>query len=153
MALADRHRCKRYLKIRASSLTEDALIDELLASVKAMIETYLADLRLSQASGASGNWSAIRSFRRGVDVGSGAGTFTLTDLEDEPDYDTRIEPALNQDIVDCVAHLYRQRSPTSASESEGGGISDGWDDVGVSGLPKRVERRMQTLVATLSSAA
>lgn len=153
MALADRARCKRYLKIRPLSTVEDQLIDELLASAIAMIETYLAGLMLSGSAGSSaGQWSAIRSFRRSITVGtSSSSAGTLTDLELEPDYATRIEPLLNQSIVDTVAHLYKNRSPNAASESEGGGIAEGWDDVGLSGLPKRVERRLQSLVATVAA--
>lgn len=154
MALANRERCKRYLGIRPTVTKHDQLIDELLASAIAMITTFIASAGGSVTNVSGGSWSAIRSFRRSNDIGSGglATTSSLADLTTQPDYATRIEPQLNQDIVDTVAHLFRQRNPTAASETEGGGLSDSWDDVGDSGLPKRVERRLRTLVSTLEAA-
>jgi len=156
MPLADLNRCKRYLNVRAASTVHDALISELLASAKGMIDTFLATLSREQATATtSSTWPAIRSYRRSNDVGSaGSSTvtiITITSLATEPDYATRIEPALNQDLVDTVAHLYRNRSPNASTESEGGGINDSWDDVGASGLPKRVERRLRNLIATIET--
>jgi hypothetical protein len=155
MALADKHRVKRYLRIRAGNVREDATIDELLKSVKAMIETFLALLSQERATATTtGRWPTIRSYRRSNEVGTASvTTITLTTLAAHPEYSTRIEPALNQDIVDFVAHLYKNRSPNATSESSGGGISEGWDDVGPSGLPKRVERRIRNLVETIDIAA
>lgn len=156
-ALADRHRCKRYLRIRAGNFADDTLIDELLVSVKGMIDTFLALLSRERetAQTSSGNWPAIRSYRRSNDIGTSTGgtltILTLASLATHPDWDARIGPAISQDIVDCVAHLYRNRSPNASSETEGGGISEGWDDVGVSGLPKRVERRLRNLISTIEA--
>lgn len=158
MPLADLGRCKRYLKIPPGWEVEDELVAELLASATAMVLTFIATAfnELSLTGATPGAWSAVVSLRRGGNTIGTAGTvttITLPDLETLPEYSDRIEPVLNQNIVDVVAHLYKNRSPNASSESEGGGISESWDDVGESGLPKRVERRLQTLVATLSAAA
>jgi hypothetical protein len=157
MAIADRNRCKRYLNIAAKTTAKDKLIDELLASMKAMIETFLAQLsREHETATGSATWPAIRSLRRSNDIGSSSASATvtvhsLTSLQAHPEWSTRLEPAINQDIVDGVAHLYRNRSPNASSESAGGGISEGWDDVGLSGLPKRVERRLRGLISTIEA--
>jgi hypothetical protein len=156
MALADLNRCKRYLRKRKKDVSDDELITELLASAKSMINVFLLMLSGERETALTPNtWPTIRSLRRDNDTGS-AGTTTVTpltldDLITLPNY-TVIEPALNQDLVDIVAHLYRNRSPNASSEAEGGGISEGWDDVGQSGLPKRVERRLRNLIGTLQAA-
>jgi hypothetical protein len=150
MALVTVGELKEYLKEPSGPFVADALIERLRRSAIALIETYLATLTAQRTSAGGGTWAAIRSFRLHNEAG---GTTTLTSvasLEEQPDYLTRIEPALNQDITDVVAHLYAQRSPTASSETEGGGVSSDWDDVGDSGLPKRVERRIRNLVATLA---
>jgi hypothetical protein len=126
MPLTDRHRCKRYLGIRPTVVVHDQLIDELLMSAEAMVLTFVAIAwgEVSIISGSAGVWSTIQSHRRGGTVIGTAGTaatVTLPDLETLPDYATRIQPLLAQDVVDTVAHLFKQRSPSASSETEGGG--------------------------------
>jgi hypothetical protein len=153
MAIADRNRIKRYLGIRATVVVHDGLIDELRLSALAMIETFLAKLSREMATASTAStWPAIRSFRRENDVASATVTvITLASLATQPDYATRIEPILSQSVVDAVAHLYRHRSPNASSETQGGGVSDSWDDVGPSGLPKRVEGRLRDLIETIEA--
>jgi hypothetical protein len=56
-------------------------------------------------------------------------------LSAHPDYATIIEPIINTAILDLVADKWANRNPNATNESEGGGVSTSYDQVGI---PKRV---------------
>jgi uncharacterized phiE125 gp8 family phage protein len=51
-----------------------------------------------------------------------------------PEYEDKIEPALNAAILDVLADRYQRRSPAATSEATGGEVSTGY----AGGLPQRV---------------
>lgn len=62
------------------------------------------------------------------------GPYTLVadvGLDTLPEYATEIEPLAGQAIVDFVAALYQQRSPSSRGESAAGGLSRSWTPEGI----------------------
>jgi hypothetical protein len=82
-------------------------------------------------------WESLIRARPGIAFSNPPYTITVNcGLAADPDYATRIEPAINQAILDAAADLYHFRSPSAASETTGGGVSQ---TRGEWGLPARVE--------------
>jgi uncharacterized phiE125 gp8 family phage protein len=69
------------------------------------------------------------------------GPYTITanvGLSHREGYATRIEPAINQAILDVVADLYQRRSPAASQETAGGGVSTAFTQGNHGGVPDRV---------------
>lgn len=60
-------------------------------------------------------------------------------LSAHPDYATVIEPVINAAILDLVADKWARRNPAATNESEGGGVSTSYADVGI---PARVRETL-----------
>lgn len=69
------------------------------------------------------------------------GPYTITvpvGLSLRDGYELRIEPAVNQAILDTVADLYQRRNPSASQENAGGGVSVAYNQGDEEGVPKRV---------------
>lgn len=62
-------------------------------------------------------------------------------LSADPNYATRIEPAINAAILDIVADRYQRRSPAATNETTGGGVSSSY----TGGIPERVREMLLPL--------
>jgi hypothetical protein len=82
-------------------------------------------------------WETLIRARPGLAFNNPPYTITVNcGLAADPDYATKIEPAINQAILDAAADLYHFRNPSAASETTGGGVSH---TRGEWGLPSRVK--------------
>jgi uncharacterized phiE125 gp8 family phage protein len=58
-------------------------------------------------------------------------------------YSTRIEPVINQAILDVVADLYQRRNPAASQEGAGGGVTVAYSQGDDEGVPKRTAALLQ----------
>jgi hypothetical protein len=81
-------------------------------------------------------WESFIRARPGITFTNPPYTVTVhCGLAADPEYATRIEPAIKQAILDAASDLYHFRSPSASSETTGGGVSQ---SRGEWGLPARV---------------
>jgi uncharacterized phiE125 gp8 family phage protein len=79
-------------------------------------------------------WDPLLRARPGITFSNPPYTVSvLCGLAADPEYATKIEPAIFQAILDIGADLYQRRNPAAGSETAGGGISATYSG----GLPAR----------------
>lgn len=77
----------------------------------------LADLRINATTG-------VITAKDGSAFANGPYTLVVEiGLAARPDYEARVEPVINQALLDIVADLYQRRNPAAGREAEGGGIA------------------------------
>lgn len=58
-------------------------------------------------------------------------------LEHHPQWETVVQPVMQQAVRDVVADLYLRRNPAATAENEGGGVSQSYGAVNAQGIPLR----------------
>ena len=88
--------------------------------------------------------TGLITYRDGSTFGNGPYTIRATvGLSARAGYATRIEPVINQAILDIAADLYQRRNPAASQESEGGGVSVSYNQGDDECVPSRIAAMLQ----------
>lgn len=107
-----------------------------IASIESVTDTDETELDVEELR--FGVESGVVVAKDGTAFASGPYTIVASvGLSARENYASRIEPVINQAILDVVADLYQRRNPAAAQEATGGGVSVAYTQGDNGGLPDR----------------